>query len=171
MAGNEDSSPVVVCDAGPLIHLDELASVDLLSDFSKVIVPTSVWAEVERYRPNLFAHSSVDFLKAAPQESGAPDLVTISRLFTLHRGELEALKIASDHPGCIMLTDDSAARLAAQSLSLAVHGTIGILIRAIRRKQRSKEEILAILRLLKEISTLHIRSSLLNEIIEQVEET
>jgi hypothetical protein len=36
--------PGVVCDAGPLIHLDELDSLDLLCDFASVLVPRSVWA-------------------------------------------------------------------------------------------------------------------------------
>ena len=31
-------TPPVVCDAGPLIHLDELGALDLLGDFSKVLV-------------------------------------------------------------------------------------------------------------------------------------
>lgn len=42
----------VVADAGPLIHLDELASLDLLADFGTVMVPDAVWREVERHRPN-----------------------------------------------------------------------------------------------------------------------
>jgi hypothetical protein len=29
--------PLVVCDAGPLIHLDELGCMDLLLDFSEVL--------------------------------------------------------------------------------------------------------------------------------------
>ena len=41
----------VICDAGPLIHLDELSALDLLSDFSAVFVPQDVWSEVERHRP------------------------------------------------------------------------------------------------------------------------
>lgn len=28
----------VICDAGPLIHLDELSALDLLSDYSAVFV-------------------------------------------------------------------------------------------------------------------------------------
>ncbi|WP_269144425.1 hypothetical protein [Methylicorpusculum oleiharenae] len=35
-------SPVVVADAGLLIHLDELACHDILADFGKVIVPEAV---------------------------------------------------------------------------------------------------------------------------------
>lgn len=45
---------VVVCDAGPLIHLDELDSLRLLCDFPAVLVPEVVWAEALRHRPHLF---------------------------------------------------------------------------------------------------------------------
>jgi predicted nucleic acid-binding protein len=39
----------VVCDAGPLIHLDEVDSLDLLADFAEVLVPDAVWREVEQH--------------------------------------------------------------------------------------------------------------------------
>ena len=45
-------SPVdVVCDAGPLIHFDELGCLDLLTDFRAVLVPEQVWREVQHHRP------------------------------------------------------------------------------------------------------------------------
>ena len=44
---------VAVCDAGPLIHLDELASLDLLAEFT-IWVPDAVWAEVIGIGPELF---------------------------------------------------------------------------------------------------------------------
>lgn len=57
---------------------------------------------------------------------------------SLHRGEQEALALATKHEDALLLTDDTAARLAAGVLGLGVHGTIGVLIRAIRRAQRTK---------------------------------
>jgi len=45
---------VVVCDAGPLVHLDELDSLRLLCDFPSVLVPEVVWAEAQRHRPDIF---------------------------------------------------------------------------------------------------------------------
>ena len=36
----------VVCDAGPLIHLDEMGCLDLLIDFHAVLVPEQVWREL-----------------------------------------------------------------------------------------------------------------------------
>ena len=75
------------------------------------------------------------------------------------------------HPHAILLTDDAAARLAAATLGYSVHGSIGILLRAIRRQQRTRDAILAILRRLPEQSTLHIRSGLLQEIITELEKS
>ena len=37
MATTETTEIVVVCDAGPLIHLDELGCLGLLSDFREVL--------------------------------------------------------------------------------------------------------------------------------------
>ena len=41
--------PIVVCDAGPIIHLDEVACIELLSDFPEVLVPVAVWDEVAKH--------------------------------------------------------------------------------------------------------------------------
>lgn len=37
--------------AGRLMRLDELYALDLLADFTEVLVPDAVWREVERHRP------------------------------------------------------------------------------------------------------------------------
>jgi len=67
------------------------------------------------------------------------------------------------------LTDDAAARLAAQALGLRTHGSIGVLLRSVRLGRRKKADVLSTLRGLPTRSTLHIRLSLLQEIIKQVE--
>lgn len=40
----------VICDAGPLIHLDELGYWVLLADFEKILIPGQVWEEVSHHR-------------------------------------------------------------------------------------------------------------------------
>jgi len=75
-----------------------------------------------------------------------------------------------NHPDAIFLTDDAAARLAAFTLGYRVHGTIGILLRAIRRNQRTTDEVVAIMRNLARQSTLHIRAQLLEEIVGRLED-
>ena len=100
--------------------------------------------------------------------SNAPFQALLKSL-SLDLGEQVALTLMENFPGGILLTDDAAARLAAVTLGYKVHGTIGVLIRAIRRQQKSKEEILTILRDLPNLSTLYVRPGLLKEIISQVE--
>jgi len=70
---------------------------------------------------------------------------------------------------CLLLTDDTAARLAAKSLGIAAHGTLGLLIRAIRRQCLTKTEVLVLLREVPHRTSLHIRPALLAEVIADVE--
>lgn len=157
--------PIVVCDAGPIIHLDEVACIELLSDFPEVLVPVAVWDEVAKHRAQVLGYSSIRFNKVTPTETPSIELDALSRLLGLHRGEREALQVAQRQPGCMVLTDDTAARLAA-----VTHGTIGVLLRAIRRKQKTKDEVVRLLRSLPTASTLHVRTALLEEIIREVEQ-
>jgi predicted nucleic acid-binding protein len=161
--------PSVVCDAGPLIHLDELDSLPLLADFNEVLIPEQVWQEVEQHRPGAWVS-----LDPAPQKisvviSSQTAFQTMVRALALERGEQAALSLMQDHPQAIFLTDDAAARLAAVTLGYRVHGTIGILLRAIRRQQRSQEQVLSLLRNLSAQSSLHIRPTLLQEIMSRLE--
>jgi predicted nucleic acid-binding protein len=75
----------------------------------------------------------------------------------------------TSNPDAILLTDDAAARLAAEASGYRVHGSIGILLRAIRRRQRTQHEVMSILRDLPVRSSLHVRPALLEEIMTQVE--
>lgn len=165
MAWNEGTS-LVVCDAGPLIHLDELACIDLLEDFVEIYVPEQVWQEVKTHRPHLPAHP---FLEIIPTPILAqPSFRAMVQNFSLGLGEQAALSLLAKYPTAIFLTDDTAARLAATMQGYKVHGTIGLLVRAIRRQQRSKAEIVDLLEHISQRSTLHLRPSLLQEILTQL---
>ena len=59
------SSLDIVCDAGPLIHLDELECLDLLTDFKCVLVPEQVWQEVEQHQPSALRHSDVQLQRTS----------------------------------------------------------------------------------------------------------
>ena len=161
----------VVCDAGPVIHLDELGCLDLLSDFAQVLVPDTVRGEIERHRPAALHRPGLSWPHIAPLRPVSPELLALSRILPLHDGEVEALRVAADHPGALLLTDDTAARMAASSLRIPVHGTIGILLRSIRRKQRSRQAVADILRELPQRSSLYIRPALLTDFIRAVEQS
>ena len=164
----ENTLPLVVCDAGPVIHLDELGCLDLLSSFSRVLVPFAVWQEVQHHRPWALALPCLEKTSAIKPEP--PELEAISLALSLHTGEWEAIRVALENPSSVLLTDDTAARLAAGNLGIRVHGTIGILIRAVRKGLRTKTIVLDILRSIPNRSSLHLKPSLLETVIKQVED-
>ncbi len=72
-------------------------------------------------------------------------------------------------PDAWLLTDDdAAARLAAKALNIRAHGSLGLLIRAIRRQQLSKNQVINLLQQIPTQSSLPIRPSLLAKVIAQV---
>ena len=155
----------VVCDAGPLIHLDEVGSILLLNDFDEVLVPEQVRQEVVHHGPSVLVQASVKLTKVNVTISSKAPFQALVKSLSLDLCEQAALTLMQNYPDGILLTDDAAARLAAVTLGYQVHSTIGILIRSIRRQQKPKEEILTILRDLPNLSTLYIRPGLLKEII------
>jgi len=159
---------LAVADAGPLIHLDELASLDLLADFGAVMVTDAVWREVERHRPDALLVAG-GFLQRKAVSEYSTLVHALIPLYTLHVGEQEALHLCMEQGANLLLTDDTAARLAAKNLGLSAHGTVGLLIRSIRRQTRTKPEILALLREIPSRTSLHIRRSFLDSLIAEVE--
>jgi len=162
-------SPPVVSDAGPLIHLDELQCLDLLRDFGPILVPPEVWAEVSRHRPQLTAGDVAGARIVGVASEPSPRLVALCRSLGLDVGETAALTLMEGVSGKLLLCDDAAARLAAESLGFVSRGTIGILVRSIRTRARSREQVLAILRAIPVRSTLHVSHQLLADVIGQVE--
>jgi predicted nucleic acid-binding protein len=158
----------IVCDSGPIIHLDELNCLHLLEDFQEVIIPDAVHKELKRYRSLSFNKLKVSFIFPPRSVPDNTQLLTLCRIFALDVGEIEALALMEKNPQGIFLTDDASARMAAEQMGFRVHGTIGILVRAIRRGQMSGEEVLGILQKVPSKSTLYIKPSLLDEIIREI---
>jgi predicted nucleic acid-binding protein len=158
----------VVCDAGPIIHLDELGSLYLMRDFERVVVPEGVYQEVLRHRPGALIGSEIKWSRIKSKTTVEESLRIMCQMFSLDVGETEALAILNEEPDCIFLTDDAAARVVATRLGFKVHGTIGVLIRAIRRGFMKNQEVIDLLYSLPSKSSLHIKATLLDEIISLV---
>ena len=124
--------------------------------------------QVEKHRPGVLLNPGVPLQQVNPRGAVPEELDALAKIFTLHAGEWVALRLAMEIPAGILLSDDTAARMAAQNLRIESHGTIGILIGSIRRKQRTKE-VLSVLDSLSELSTLHLKRSLLEQVISMVE--
>src|SRR5436309_10173137 len=93
---NDAPALLVVCDAGPLIHLDQLDCLDLLADFSRVVVPDVVWREVELHRQAALDQEAIRFERLKPRGGPSPELVSLHRLLALHAGEIQALQLAQE---------------------------------------------------------------------------
>lgn len=165
------SSIIVVCDAGPIIHLDELGQLALLNDFSEILIPQVVWQEVQKHRSQAIAFCEKSARKIEPTLPLSASLQATIQLFSLHAGEIQALQVIEEQEIDLFLTDDTAARLAAGSANIRVHGTLGILLRAIRRQQLSKQQVIDLLQAIPEKTTLHIRPTLLEQVIQEVKTT
>lgn len=163
-----DSAVVVVCDAGPLIHLDQFSSLELLADMGRIVVPAAVWDEVKRHRPTALTTKKLSLECVAVNEPLEAIVVALARVFSLDTGEREALSLMREFPSSMFLTDDAAARLVSMQLGHEVHGTIGVLIRAVRRGLRTSDQVAALLAEIPTRSTLYIRQDLLEKALQRV---
>lgn len=163
-----DENLVVVSDAGPLIHLDELNCLDLLTGLSPIIAPEIVFQETRHHRPQLQFDRVPGLRIEDVNHPPSSRLSVLAKTLDLDAGEIAALVLAEQHQLSLFLTDDSAARLAAESMGFRAHGTLGLLVRAIRLGLRSRWEVLDVLRTIRERSTLHIARNLLTEVIARV---
>jgi predicted nucleic acid-binding protein len=165
------SPTVVVCDAGPLIHLDELGCLDLLADFREVLVCEAVWNEVALHRPEAIRRRSVPLKRISVTAEVPAEVTEFVQMYSLAAGEVESILLMANLPEAILLTDDAAARLVAEKFGYEVHGTIGVLVRSLRRAQRTKRQVLNLLRSIPKRSTLHLAEALLNAVIDDVRES
>lgn len=156
---------IVVLDTGPVIHLDEINCLHLLSDFKRILIPKAVSLEIERHRSVVFQR---DILFEKVDVVIDETIHTACKLFSLDIGEIEALALCSHNPASVLLTDDASARLAAKTLGIRAYGTIGVLLRAVRRGQFPPVEAISKLEEIPVKSTLFIKQSLLREIIGEV---
>ncbi len=166
-----ESADLVICDAGPLIHLEELGCLDLLRDFKVVRVPNAVWDEVSRHQASALRRRSLNMQRVASLPEAGSELNELAHAFSLGAGEFETLQLMQVDPDAILLTDDTAARLVAGKLGYEVHGTIGVVVRALRRRQRTKRQVLNLLRSIPQRSTLFVTEALLDSIIDEVRNT
>ena len=163
----EVKARLVVVDAGPIIHLDELEALAALGGFDEILLTRTVRVEILRHcKPDL---SSLPIQYVEDPKSNKI-VEALSKTFLLHAGERAALSLSTQLPGALFATDDMAARLAGEQLGLKVHGSLGLLIRSVRLGLLSRDRVLQTLESVPFRSTLHIKSSLLSVVIERVKD-
>ncbi len=161
-------SVVVVLDAGPLIHLDELVCLHLLEGFDELLIPTIVWNEASRHRPLLNLKAIPVARLADPHGHPPLSLASASFAHELHAGEIAAITLLHEAGGGLLLSDDDAARQTAEALGFSVTGTLGLLLRGIRRKQIPSAQVRQIAAEIPQRSTLHVSRALLKRFADAI---
>jgi predicted nucleic acid-binding protein len=116
----------VVTDTGPLLHLAEANSLDLLRLLGEIHIPTSVAAEISAGDPSWRVPPwiTVDALESHRVETA----MAWVQAGLLHGGEADALALALQLDADWFLTDDAGARLLARTLKVEVHGSLGVVL-------------------------------------------
>lgn len=162
MAASEEV--LVVLDAGPLIHLDELDCLHLLEGFRLLLIPTRVWSEATHHRPSLRLDKIAGAKIVDPLGLPPPRMMQTAHEIELHDGELAALTLIHEAGGGLLLSDDDAARQTAVALGFAVSGTLGLILRGVRREVLTRADALRLIADIPKRSTLHASRRLLERI-------
>ncbi|MGF1603561.1 MAG: DUF3368 domain-containing protein [Thermosynechococcaceae cyanobacterium] len=128
-------SPVI--DASPLIFLTKANRLDLLQlSYSRVLVPQVVATEIQQY-------GAADLTFQVLQKTQwlvliqTPSIPQAIQACNLDPGESAVLSWADHCPGTEAILDDLAGRRCAQSLGIAIRGTLGLVLAAKKRGQIS----------------------------------
>lgn len=151
---------LAVADAGPIIHLDEIDALALLSIVDELLIPQTVYQELE-------AGTVPPALASVEYELVESDTTNFD--VDLDPGETAALAVASER-AAVLLTDDLAARDAANDRDVEVHGSIGVLVLAYTRGELEKSEAAELMRALQTETSLFITDAVVERGIALLDE-
>ncbi|MFC6763629.1 nucleic acid-binding protein [Natrinema soli] len=152
---------LAVADTGPLIHLDEIDALQLLSVVDGLLIPQTVNEELEAGTvPSALNHIEYELVEAEETE------LTVD----LDPGETAALAVASER-SAVLLTDDLAARDAAEDANVEVHGSIGVIVLAYTRGELTKSKAAELMRALQTETSLFITDAVVERGITLLDES
>lgn len=149
-----------VADAGPLIHLAEIDSLELLSVLDQLHVPETVYDEVESGGiPSDMESLSYERVSSEDLDAGYGEL---------DPGETAALAVADEY-GAVLLTDDLAARDVAKEIDVEVHGSLGIIAFAYAQGLLERDEAADRMRALQHETSLFITDAVVERGIDMLD--
>ena len=130
---------VIVCDAGPIIHLNEARCLPLLRQTGNLFLPHGVYMEVQTS-----IHMDTqwpDWLRVVKLSSKEQNEAGVWQAAGgLHAGEAEAIVLARQKKADWFLTDDAATRFFVSLLGMEVHGSLGIVLWSAAHRNLNREE-------------------------------
>ncbi|MDS0220642.1 nucleic acid-binding protein [Haloarcula sp. S1AR25-5A] len=150
-----------VSDAGPLIHLAEIGSLEPLSTFDTLLVPETVYEEVDAGGvPDGVADLSYELVEADESRVGTEEL---------DAGERAAIAVAKERE-VVLLTDDLAARETASDADVEVHGSIGVIALGYGRGLLDRDEAASRMRALQRETSLFVTEAVVERGIQMLDE-
>ena len=150
-----------VSDAGPLIHLAEIDSLELLSTFDTLLVPETVYEEIDAGGvPDGLADLSYELVEADESRIGTGKL---------DAGERAAIAVAEER-GVVLLTDDLAAREAASDADVEVHASLGVIALGCSRGLLDRDEAASRMRVLQRETSLFVTEAVVERGIRMLDE-
>ena len=132
----------IVTNTSPLLYLHQLGCIQLLGEmYGTVIVPQGVVGELEVGRAAGHDVPQVTDLSWATVVS-SPNVALLALATDLGRGESEAIAIAHERGGLLIL-DDGLARRHATLIGVEITGTLGVLLKAKTERHVSRVAPLA----------------------------
>lgn len=125
--------PTVISDASVLIDLGAVGLIELLREFyGEVFVPPAVWREVTiaGLRPGAAEVQKAKNDGWLQIKSPTSSTFVLALKRQLDDGEAEAIALATEFSGSLLLMDESEGRATASALGLDFTGTVGVLLRA-----------------------------------------
>jgi len=163
--------PAVVVDTSVLIALAAGEQFGLLKEFYLTIhIPPAVWSEISASAKPFGLPETQQAIKEGWLMVQKPaSLAAISPLpFNLQLGETEALALALEMTGALLLIDDAQGRRAAHYLGLHYTGTLGILLRA--KTEARLPQLAPVLQLLKQRTSFRLSETVRDAVLRQVGE-
>jgi predicted nucleic acid-binding protein len=154
----------VISNTGPFIHLSEIKFLNALGIFSEIFISREVHKEL--IKSNIKIPKKVKILELNSQSKDFTKILI--NQYELDLGESSSIALAIQEKINFFITDDLDARIIAKSYNIEIHGTIGIILRAFRKKIIDKKTAIEKIKSLKEKSSLYITTDLINEIIRAI---
>lgn len=130
----------IVCDTGPLLHLEEAGVRNLLARAGEVHIPAIVEAEIRRHEVGWPDRRPYWLRITGLNPSYELEARNWHQAGLLDGGEAHAIALARQLEAQWLLTDDAAARLIGHSLGLEVHGSLGIVLWAAAMNYLTRED-------------------------------
>ena len=122
----------VVSNTSPISNLAIIDRLDVLShQFGTIRIPEAVRRELSRLEHPAGRQAIAQAITqgSIQIESASASELARSLASSLDAGEAEAIALASESAADLLIMDESAGRAAARNLSIAMTGTLGVLLR------------------------------------------